>query len=125
MRSEVTLDKATITKANKLCYGVKYNINKLQKDSLSYSCRTQFLSFLRVCADATGLFAKNNCKTINAEDVKYSEIIVTLSKAIYGLFFSNVEKHKMLLHPDVLVEEKSFLFYKILIQKIYYCYIKK
>jgi hypothetical protein len=94
-----------------MCYGIKFNYNELQKDSLSYSCRTQFLAFLRLCTDATGLFSKFDCKSINAENVMYSEIIVTLSKAIYGLFFSNIIKHNQILHPEVLLEEKRLNIY--------------
>jgi hypothetical protein len=105
------LNKDQLNRLNKLCYGIKFSYNDLQKDSLSYSCRTQFLAFLRLCTDTTGLFSKFDCKSINAENVMYSEIIVTLSKAIYGLFFSNIVKHNQVLHPGVLVEEKRFFIF--------------
>jgi hypothetical protein len=111
MRSETALDNHVINKANKLCYGIIASTNKLERDSVSYRCRTQFLAFLRLCADTTGLFSKYNCKNINAEEVNYSEIIITLSKAIYGLFFSNLGMHSQLLKPEALVEEKRFLLF--------------
>jgi hypothetical protein len=88
-------------------YGIKNKFSALRNPSTSYTCRIQFLAFLRDCADSTALFGKDDCKNINANDVDYAEVIKTLSREIFCLFFSNLEMHKNNLDPNAIVEEKT------------------